>query len=223
MEDFFSHGHVFSIGHDGIGLETTSVADIQVGKMTGIQAVCLDLFGTLIHFGGGGPNPYRYFLEVIPKGVRLPFMTVDRSIEDWAKELNVLDRVPTIQKEVDALLSKLQWYPEVPEFLSRVQDQGWKVSWCSNLAPAYGPACDVLLSSLPVPWVGKHFSYAMGCKKPDPAMYDGVAQTLQLSPAEILFVGDSWKNDVMGPRTHGMSAWQVKRPDGLSLLDCPFP
>jgi FMN hydrolase / 5-amino-6-(5-phospho-D-ribitylamino)uracil phosphatase len=61
---------------------------------------------------------------------------------------------------------------------------------------------------------------ALGCAKPDPRAYEGLADALTLKPAEILFVGDEPHADVVGPRTAGMQTVWVNRggvvwPDAL--------
>jgi putative hydrolase of the HAD superfamily len=61
---------------------------------------------------------------------------------------------------------------------------------------------------------------ALGCAKPDPRAYEGLADALTLNPEEILFVGDEPHADVVGPRTVGMQTVWVNRggvvwPDAL--------
>jgi 2-haloalkanoic acid dehalogenase type II len=65
---------------------------------------------------------------------------------------------------------------------------------------------------------------ALGCAKPDPRAYAGVADSLTLKPAEILFVGDEPNADVVGPRAAGMQTVWVNRggvvwPDALPAPD----
>jgi 2-haloalkanoic acid dehalogenase type II len=65
---------------------------------------------------------------------------------------------------------------------------------------------------------------ALGCAKPDPRAYEGLADALTLKPAEILFVGDEPHADVVGPRTAGMQTVWVNRggvvwPDALPAAD----
>ena len=65
---------------------------------------------------------------------------------------------------------------------------------------------------------------ALGYAKPDPRAYAGVAGSLTLKPAEILFVGDEPHADVVGPRAAGMQTVWVNRggvvwPDALPAPD----
>jgi putative hydrolase of the HAD superfamily len=65
---------------------------------------------------------------------------------------------------------------------------------------------------------------ALGCAKPDPRAYAGLAESLTLKPAEILFVGDEPHADVVGPRAAGMQTVWVNRggvvwPDALPAAD----
>lgn len=48
----------------------------------------------------------------------------------------------------------------------------------------------------------------IGIRKPDPRIFHHAAGLLQLPPAECLYVGDSYRNDVAGSRSAGMpSCW----------------
>jgi 2-haloalkanoic acid dehalogenase type II len=65
---------------------------------------------------------------------------------------------------------------------------------------------------------------ALGCAKPDPRAYAGIASSLTLQPAEILFVGDEPNADVVGPRAAGMQTVWVNRggvvwPEALPAPD----
>jgi putative hydrolase of the HAD superfamily len=67
-------------------------------------------------------------------------------------------------------------------------------------------------------------AHALGCAKPDPRAYAGIAESLTLKPAEILFVGDEPNADVVGPRAAGMQTVWVNRggvvwPEALPAPD----
>ncbi len=56
-----------------------------------------------------------------------------------------------------------------------------------------------------------------GLRKPDPALYVRAAERLDMAPAHILHVGDSWPRDVVPAQTAGMhAAW-------LSAETTPMP
>ncbi|GAB2673227.1 HAD family hydrolase [Paenibacillus thermoaerophilus] len=54
-------------------------------------------------------------------------------------------------------------------------------------------------------------SERIGYEKPDPAIYRHAIGVLGLRPQDILFVGDSWNNDVAGPIRAGMDAVWLNR------------
>lgn len=54
-------------------------------------------------------------------------------------------------------------------------------------------------------------SEALGAYKPSPAFYQPILRALALSPKETVFVGDSLKDDVTGPKKVGMRAVWVNR------------
>ncbi|WP_165452658.1 HAD family hydrolase [Paenibacillus thalictri] len=59
----------------------------------------------------------------------------------------------------------------------------------------------------------------VGCEKPDPETYSTALRHYRMKPEEAVFIGDSWKNDVLGPAQLRMQAiWVNLRkeqvPDG---------
>ena len=54
-------------------------------------------------------------------------------------------------------------------------------------------------------------SEALGAYKPSPAFYQPILRALALSPKETVFVGDSLKDDVIGPKKVGIRTVWVNR------------
>ena len=52
-----------------------------------------------------------------------------------------------------------------------------------------------------------------GARKPHRRIYDVTLAALGVEPEQVLFVGDSWHPDVVGPIAAGMAAAHVWRPD----------
>jgi HAD superfamily hydrolase (TIGR01549 family) len=50
----------------------------------------------------------------------------------------------------------------------------------------------------------KIFSEGVGIRKPDPEIFLAAAKALKLTPADCLFVGNSYKDDVIGAKNAGM-------------------
>ena len=88
-------------------------------------------------------------------------------------------------------------YPESREILAELRDRGLTLAICSNwnwdLLEAIENAgltdtVDIVESSA---WVG--------ARKPHPRIYAHMLERLDLDPADILFVGDTWTCDAEGP------------------------
>ena len=175
-----------------------------------IKAVCFDVFGTLISYGGQRTNPYRHLL--LSPGIqgRLPFLTRNAPIEKFAIEIGRSHLLPTIRTELDAEIGKLQLFPDIAETFDRLREQNLKIAVCSNLAYEYGAAVRKLLPNI----TAHVFSYEIGFAKPHPAIYRTVCLALGLDPGEILFVGDSVRCDVQGPLQFGMQVHWLNRKSG---------
>ena len=64
-------------------------------------------------------------------------------------------------------------------------------------------------------------SEEVGFEKPSPEIYEQALRIFHVQPQEIIFVGDSWNNDVVGPMKAGMrSVWFNKKglpaPEGIT-------
>ena len=103
----------------------------------------------------------------------------------------------------------LESYPEVPEVLAALRDRGLRLAICSNwdwdLAEAVEEAgltdaVDVIVSSA---WAG--------ARKPHPRIFEHTMEKVDAPPAEVLFVGDTWGPDVIGPRAFGMRPVYLRR------------
>ncbi|NLA38758.1 MAG: HAD family hydrolase [Methanomicrobiales archaeon] len=53
------------------------------------------------------------------------------------------------------------------------------------------------------------FSSDLGYKKPDPRIYAAALRQMDLGAPEVLFIGDTRENDLLGPRRLGMQALHV--------------
>jgi putative hydrolase of the HAD superfamily len=103
----------------------------------------------------------------------------------------------------------LEAYDEVPDVLRELRERGLTLAICSNwdwdLEPAIAETgldgwFDALVSSA---WAG--------ARKPHPRIYRYLLDQTGLDPAEILFVGDTWGPDVVGPLAAGMTPAYLER------------
>ncbi len=129
----------------------------------------------------------------------------------------------------------LEAYDEVPAVLAELRARGLHLAICSNwdwdLDPAVeevglAHAVDTVMSSA---WAG--------ARKPHPRIFErtleqvaghlGCGRDTRLSPAEVLFVGDTWGPDVEGPLAAGMRPVYLERdghwPDATLPSDPPDP
>lgn len=106
---------------------------------------------------------------------------------------------------------RLELFPDVLDVLAALRERGLLVGVCSNWfwnleecveETGLGGAVDVVVGSARV-----------GARKPHPLIYREVSDRCALPPGRVLFVGDMWAPDVLGPLDAGMRAVHVYRPD----------
>ena len=77
--------------------------------------------------------------------------------------------------------------------------------WCDEYQ--LSPLFDVIIDST-----------VFGIAKPDPKIFEAALSKLGVAPAEAIYVGDSYKADMVGAKNVGMwTAWMV----GNQTKDCP--
>ena len=89
---------------------------------------------------------------------------------------------------------------------SRLRGAGLRLALCSNLASDYVTS---LRSALPDSPDVEVLSCKVGAIKPEPAIYAAVLDGLQIEAGRVLFVGDTPRADIEGPRAAGMKAMHV--------------
>ncbi|HEU5301514.1 MAG TPA: HAD family hydrolase [Acidimicrobiia bacterium] len=115
----------------------------------------------------------------------------------------------------------LEPYDEVVEVLAAAKARGVLLAICSNwdwdLAEAVDEAgltdsVDVVISSA---WAG--------ARKPHPRIFEHTLDKVGVAPEDVLFVGDTWGPDVVGPRQLGMTPLYLQReghwPDTTAPAD----
>jgi HAD superfamily hydrolase (TIGR01549 family) len=167
-----------------------------------IAHVIFDGFGTLVE----RQRPMAFYAHMKCKTL-VPIewaqaMTTPLPWTDWA---NSIGKQQELMDDLDSIVP----YSDVTDTLRMLDSAGIGFSVMSNLASCYGDPLQRALSLFRVQhWF---FSYADGMKKPDPRYYAHALNTLNLSGAHVLFVGDHAKHDVMGPSLAGLNALRVRR------------
>lgn len=179
--------------------------------------IAFDAFGTLLHFNGRRINPYSRLINQIgdEKALRQPFLTRNVPAKTFAEELGLAHLIPLIERELAEEIAAIKPFNDVLSTLLQLRGAGYKIVVCSNLAQPYGDVVKRLLPGLD----GYVLSYEVGAKKPDPAIYRAVCDALHCRPQEVLFIGDSRRADVDGPRQFGMEARLIDRIAGHTLAE----
>jgi len=177
----------------------------------GIRAVAFDAFGTLLL--SPQSSAYRHLTGAAAPDERRRLLTSTDSLELHAKRLGSGIALPELLEELDAELGQIKLFPEVTETIAKLRKAGLQIAVCSNLAADYVSAVRRLLPPMD--------AYVMSCEvgavKPEPAIFHALCDGLRLAPGEVLFVGDSARCDVDGPRRFGLAAVHLQRHIGMTL------
>lgn len=110
-------------------------------------------------------------------------------------------------------------YPEVVEVLSTLQAQGYRLgiisNWSWNLRDRVAQVG--LTDFFEIIWAS---AYA-GCNKPHARIFHQALEQMSLAPERALYIGDSYKHDVVGARNVGMDAAWLVRDGTANDADCP--
>jgi FMN phosphatase YigB (HAD superfamily) len=98
--------------------------------------------------------------------------------------------------------------PRHAEWLHRVHEQGVKVAVASNLAQCYADPLKALLSDLVDIW---RFAFNAGAIKPERALHADLTARLGCEASELLMVGDTWRDDIVGAVEAGSRSRWVNR------------
>mgnify|MGYP003466630226 FL=1 len=114
-----------------------------------MRGVIFDAFGTLVQIHEGR-HPFRQILKLGIEQGRRPraddakvLMTNPWGLAEAARQLGITIKpgiLETIQDQLDAELELISAYPDGLEAVSLLQEAGFKVAVCSNLAQPYAAA-----------------------------------------------------------------------------------
>lgn len=199
-----------------------------------LRAVIFDWHGTLATWEHGRSNYEAVFaelgLEVDSRVINQYFASwdgVDHSehsaseerystwtrwrLEGLVKECGI--QRDDVDRAIAALLAAdanpMVAFPESIAVLQELRQRGFGVAVCSNWGwNLEGPLAETGIS----PHVDAFVTSAqVGVRKPHPAIYAAILEELELAKGDVVFVGDSWGPDVVGPLEFGMAAIHISR------------
>ncbi len=210
-----------------------------------ISAVIFDFYGTLARFADSSVSNYERVFAAqgyVPEraildsyfsrddGVEHGVHSVsEEAYESWVRlrlrDLTSACGVPdsSVDDLVDALrasdLGAMVPYAEAAPTLESLRAMGLAVGVCSNWGWELNAFLDQV-GLLGLVDVGVTSARA-GARKPHPDIYGVSLRAMEVDPAEVVFVGDSWEPDVRGPRRMGMTAVHVWREEERQWMDAP--
>jgi len=130
--------------------------------------------------------------------------------------------VETYEGLLDSRFSQpgaMRTFPEATEVLSALQGAHYRLgivsNWSWNLRDRVAQV--ELDPYFEVVWAS---AYA-GCNKPHPGIFFQVLVQMDLSAQRTLYVGDSYRHDVVGARNAGLDAVLLDRTGTANAPDCP--
>lgn len=178
----------------------------------GIEAVCFDAFGTLVEITDRRQAFRPLFKALSPetrRELKHRLMREDRSFTGWPEALGVEIAPMTLLEVMERVMietGSVSLRPGMAHIWAGLRGEGLRLALCSNLASDYVTA---LCSALPGPPDVEVLSCKMGAIKPEPAIYAKVLDGLKIEAGRVLFVGDTPRADIEGPRAAGMKAVHV--------------
>ncbi|ROR43022.1 HAD family hydrolase [Kitasatospora cineracea] len=200
----------------------------------GIRVLAVDFSGTLAQ---PGPNPDSALvadvLRTLP-GVSLPpgfaaaFEAVHRRTRAADRENSTHTpfaqdirraavrsgaHIPDAAAAADTVLSALpdgRVDPRAARAVHRLHAAGWRcVLACNTAVPEQMRRSTLRAAAIDTCFDALVLSSTLGLRKPHPGFYAAVVEASGVDAAEILFVGDNWAKDVLGPQAYGMRALLV--------------
>jgi len=185
-----------------------AAADRLYGPLPVTRAVAFDAFGTLVHIGRKRHPFEKLIRQARARARALPSPMVQPiGLADYAAALGL----PHPDAELAMLeeeLATITLYPDALDTLHRARRTGLPIAVASNLALPYAAPLKTLLGDLVDVW---HFSFNVGAIKPDRAFFASLTARLECEAGDLLMVGDTWCDDIVGSVEAGLQARWVDR------------
>jgi len=157
---------------------------------------------------------FRYYSDVLWKeydGGKIPLgqlriERILRTLKDYGVEVTE-QKASQFQQSYEQELELLTLFPEVPMLLKALKKLGIEVGLITN-GPTEHQRRKIQQLGLDEHFLENHIfiSDQVGRAKPNSHIFEVAAREINLPPEELLYVGDSWENDVVGPMNAGWNA-----------------
>jgi len=186
-----------------------------------IRGVVFDLWNTLA-YNHHRPNPIialgdafgirgeKGWTKILERGMMLEKLDgIEAGIEAISRLTGKRLDAGTVE-ELAAIwrgaCAQTRLFPEVSEVLRRLVPR-FRLGLLSNTQ-----SFDLEIPGLSVlPFHARLYSFELGALKPDPLLFHRMAQRLELSPINLMMVGDNYQDDVLGAEAVGMQALLIRR------------
>lgn len=196
-----------------------------------VKAVLLDAYGTLFDTGTGSVQAAQ---EILARNGREDLSPAEFYGQWKALHHRLMEELPPFRTEARlyaqglAMLYRQYGFSRNPaeDVKVMLRYQGTRTAYpevkavVESLTPQYLLCVASTTDTAPLlrdlARAGLRFQHVftsedLGAYKPSPAFYQPILRALALSPKETVFVGDSLKDDVTGPKKVGMRAVWVNR------------
>jgi len=156
---------------------------------------------------------FRFYSDVLWKeydGGKIPLdqLRVERvllTLKDYHIELSD-EKAIEFQYNYEKELETLSLFPEVPMLLNELKRLGFEVGMVTN-GPTMHQQKKIQQLGLDKYFSENHIfiSDQVGIAKPNPEIFEVAAREVNLPAEQLLYVGDSWENDIVGPI---MAGWK---------------
>ncbi|PCE29957.1 HAD family hydrolase [Burkholderia ubonensis] len=183
------------------------------------KGILFDAYGTLCEIRDKR-RPFAKLVQASPDRQRARDLVMTRpfNLREAAREFEVdgLD-LDVLEDDLAAELASIELFEEVPEVLEHLRASGLRLGVVSNLAQPYA---EPLLRLMPFDFDAYAWSFSVGSLKPDSAIFTAALKMLDLSPEEVVMVGDTFDADYEGARKSGIRALHLDRE---GVFDRPVP
>ncbi len=204
--------------------------------MRGIEAVSLDMAGTLVHLGfelfrDGAEELPEVWDDVVAWREQPPAGGRGRDLAAFLAARGLPDAEARARAVIRREADSLRPYGDTLATLRELRARGYRLVLVSNVSGPGELFREGLARAGVLPLLeATVFSYDVGVRKPDPAIFRRALDAVGVPPERAVHVGDMPTRDVLGARRAGMRAVHLDRgrsggpgvePAGASGPDAP--